>query len=478
MSIARRSLTLLPLALVSRGVAFTVPVLLAQWYGVSADMDAFYYALGIPTFLLVVGATTVGSVLVPSLARLPQDRESNGAGALLGGAVLWASVGAAVFGFSLTFVLPSALALTSDFSAETIEKTRQFCIGLLPFIVCVAAGSALRAGIEIQARFTWSALSPMIRTGALLSAALLLRDRGPAGLPLALFIGTVTELLWLYAGLWTTALRPRFVLWPATLGPALRRFAPVLVGETLVALNVVVDKVYAALLPEGSVSLLEYADRARVIPMTLFEASLLIVAFNTWARVPAAERGHEIRRALRWVLLIAPPVLCGLWVGRLVAIQVVFERGAFGPESTVAVAAAFGMFLPGVLAAMLAGLAVKAHLLADRARLVLVLGVASFAINASLNAVMLQFGITGLALSTSLTSWIIAALSLARLWRELPSGRSWSVPLGILATSVVLAFALSISGIEPTSVADPRLWAAAVPFVILLGLGLREAQIK
>jgi putative peptidoglycan lipid II flippase len=262
------------------------------------------------------------------------------------------------------------------------------------------------------------------------------------------------------------------------LGPALRRFAPVLVGETLVALNVVVDKVYAALLPEGSVSLLEYADRARVIPMTLFEGSLLIVAFNTWARVPAAERGYEIRRALQWVLLIAPPVLCGLWVGRVVAIQVVFEHGAFGAESTVAVAAAFGSFLPGVLAAMLAGLAVKAHLLADRARLVLALGIVSFAINAGLNAVLLQFGLVGLALSTSLTSWMIAALSLGRLWRELPSGRSWAVPLGILGASVLLALALWIGGIEPTSVADPRLWASALPFVILLGLGLREAQIK
>jgi len=477
-SIARRSLTLLPLAVVSRGVAFTVPVLLAQWYGVSADMDAFYYALGIPTFLLVVGATTVGSVLVPSLARLPHDRGANGAGALLGGAVVWASVGAAVFGVALTFVLPSALALTSDFSAETIEKTRQFCLGLLPFIVCVAAGSALRAGIELQARFTWSALSPVIRTSALLTAALVLRARGPSGLPLALFIGTASELLWLYSGLWTTPLRPRLVLWPATLGPALRRFAPVLVGETLVALNVVVDKVYAALLPEGSVSLLEYADRARVIPMTLFEGSLLIVAFNTWARVSAAERGFEIRRALQWVLLIAPPVLCGLWVGRVVAIQVIFERGAFGADSTVAVAAAFGLFLPGVLAAMLAGLAVKAHLLADRARLVLVLGVASFAINAGLDAVLLQFGITGLALATSLTSWMIAALSLARLWRELPTGRSWAVPIGILVASVGLAGALAAGGIEPTSLSDPRLWAAAVPFVLLLGLGLREARIK
>lgn len=470
MSVARRSLLLLPLALVSRGVAFTVPVLLAQWYGASADMDAFYYALGIPTFLLVVGATTVGSVLVPSLAQVPEGEGPDAAAALLGSAALWAALAAAGAGAVLAAGMPELLRLFSGFTPDTIEKTSRFCLHLLPFIACVAACSALRAGVELQARFTWSAVSPMVRTGALFVVARALRGQGPAGLPLALSAGVAVELGWLYAGLWATPLRPRLRIWPATLAPALRRFAPVLVGETLVALNVVVDKVYAAWLPERSVSLLEYADRARVIPMTLFEGSLLIVAFNSWARVPAAERGREILRALRWVLVTAPPVLGGLWVGRYVFVGLMFERGAFGPDSTAPVAAAFGAFLPGLLAAMLAALAVKAHLLADRARLVLALGVLAFALNAALDAALLRVGISGLAAATSLTSWVVAAISLGRLARELPpAGR---LPLTGALGSLALALGAAVSGFAPTSITDARLWAAAVPFVALLAFGV------
>lgn len=491
MSVPRRSLQLLPLTLVSRGVAFTVPVFLAQWYGVSADMDAFYYALGIPTLLLVVGSSAVGSVLVPALARVAgptadvqvedgERADSDSGGALLGSAAGWAAFAATVLGSVLAGVLPVLLAYISDFEPAKIADTQSFCVDLLPFLACVAASGALRAGVEIQGLFSWSTASPLVRTVALLATAVGVRAEGPAGLPFAMFTGALVELVWLATGLWGTPLRPRLALWPASLGPALVRFGPVLVGETLVALNVVVDKVFAALLPEGSVSLLEYADRARVIPMTLFESSLLVVAFNSWARVPADERGAEVRRSLRWVLLLVPPVLGGLYVGRTVAIGVLFERGAFTADHTVGVSAAFGAFLPGVLTAMLAGLAVKAHLLADRARLVLVYGILSFVLNVALDLLLGRFGIAGLALATSLTSLVVAAVSLQRLARELPPGRSWVVPILVTTGSLAVAVATSTIGAvmqwAPDSLTDLRLWAAAVPFVLLLGLGVREAR--
>ncbi len=475
MSVGRRSLLLLPLALVSRGVAFAVPMVLARWYGVSSDMDAFYYAIGIPTFLLVVGTSAIGSVLVPALARVPAVRGPEGAGALLGGAALLAGGVAVGMGALLAALMPPMLAATSDFSPETVLQTQRFCIDLLPFLGCVASASAFRSGVEIQGRFVWSTFSPMVRTSVLLAAAAGLRDLGPAGLPAAMCLGMATELVWLLAGLWATPLWPAFTRWPTTLAPALVRFAPVMVGETLVALNVVVDKVFAARLPAGSVSLLEYADRARVIPMTLFEASLLVVAFNSWARVPAAQRGAEIVRALRWVLLLAPPVLCGLWVGRIAAIRLVFERGAFLPENTLPVAAAFGAFLPGVLCAMLAALAVKAHLLADRTRLVLALGVLSFGLNALLDQLLLPMGIWGLALSTTSASFLIAVASLYRLAPELPRG-SWRAPGLVLGSSVALAGLATALGFAPGSIVDLQLWAAAAPFLALLAIGVRSGR--
>lgn len=475
MSVGRRSLLLLPLALVSRGVAFGVPMFLARWYGASAEMDAFYYAIGIPTFLLVVGTSAIGSVLVPALAKVPAVRGADGAGALLGGAAMLAGAAAVFLGGALAVAVPPVLRATSEFDAATIDLTQYFCAALLPFLWCVAVGSALRSGVELQGRFAWSTLSPMVRTSVLLVAAALLRERGPTGLPLAMFTGMATELAWLLAGLWRTPMQPSIAAWPSTLGPALVRFAPVLVGETLVALNVVVDKVFAARLPAGSVSLLEYADRARVIPMTLFEASLLVVAFNSWALVPAERRGAEIVRAIRWVLMLAPPVLAGLWIGRVAAVRLVFQHGAFVADDTLPVAAAFGAFIPGILTAMLAALAVKAHLLADRARLVLALGIASFGVNALLDELLLPQGIAGLALATTIASALVASISLARLAPELPRG-DWRAPALVVAGSVAAAAGSTAAGLRPDTITDPALWALSVPCFVLLAFGLRAGR--
>lgn len=483
MNVARTSLLLAPLAIVARGIAFFVPVVLAGWFGVSPDMDAFFYALNIPTFFLVLGAGAIATVLVPTLAtlgaRAPEER-----GRFVGAVSLWAAGSSVGIGILIGLALPTAMRLTT-FDAATRDAAVGFYWALLPALGLNATNSVLKAACEVQGRFAQAGTSPVVRTAGLIGVAWAFLARGPAVLPWALAAGLLVEGLWLAAILVRAGVipRPRLAVPPALLELG-RGLLPVLVGETLVALNVVVDKQFAATLPVGSVSVLEYADRARLIPQTLLESSLMVVAFNAWARARArgdeAGRHEAVARALWWVGLLAPPVLGGMVVGREALIRLLFEHGAFDPAYTGPTASALGAFLPGVFFSLLGALVVKAHVVAGRYGLVMRLGVLSFVLNAGMDALLAApAGTVGLAWATSVTNLVVVGWAFTALLPEirgtLPRAElRWMA--GLLATTVCLTAAATLLLPTPESVADGRLWALAVPYLMLLGVGAAVAR--
>jgi len=374
--------------------------------------------------------------------------------------------------------LPPLLPHVTGFDAPTRAHAARFAVELVPFVGVSAVNAAVRAAVEVHGRYARAALSPVIRAAALLGLTAALRGQGPDVLPLAMCVGAAAEGAWLLLTLRGAGVVPvpGFGLPPALRTAALG-LVPVLAGESMVALNVWVDRLFAGALPEGSVSLLEYADRVRVIPQTFLEGSLLVVAFNTWARVRAegggVERHRAVAQSLWWVAVLAPPVLGGMFVGREALVRLLFEGGQFPPSATVATGAALGAFLPGVLCSLLGALVVKAHIVEGRYGLVLRLGVFSFALNLLLDALLYRgFGLVGLAGATSATNLCAAGAALLVLLPELrgtlPARAWWGAGAVTLIAGLL---ALPSIGEPPASVQEARLWIWAVPYLLLLAAG-------
>ncbi|MCB9777310.1 MAG: hypothetical protein H6742_01935 [Alphaproteobacteria bacterium] len=484
MSVGRTSVLLVPVAIAARGAAFLVPVVIANWYGVGLVTDAWFWALALPTFALVLGGSALATTAAPALARVraaTPERQPAVVGGLLTHAALWTTLGATLL---CAAVAPRIEQLT-DFPPDGAALARTYLWALLPFVVTTAVGSVLRALLEVHGRFRAIALTPLLRAGTVISVTwALLAPLGSVALPVGLLAGEVAQLLlWgaLVRGCLGRLPRPGLELAPEVRS-VFRDLAPVLGGELLVAMNLVVDKAFAGMLPEGAVATLEYADRARVIPQTLMESSLLMVAYATWSnqfahgQVAAARAG--VAQSLRWVLALSAPVLAGMYIGRTVLVALLYERGAFGAADTAATASVLGWYLPGVLPTLLGTVVVRAHIVERNLSLVLGLGLVSVLLNAGLNALLVgPMGLDGLALATTLNMLVVPgvyALALARTWR--PTGIAWASWLqagGIAVLAGLIAVAVELGPGRPTSLTSPVLWAAAVPCVALLGLGFR-----
>mgnify|MGYP003881588271 FL=1 len=477
-TVGRTSVLLVPLALVSRGLAFAVPLVVAMWFGVGHITDAWYWALAFPTFALVLASTALGTAATPPIASTRAERPEQ-LPRVVGGLVSWTAIGSGLAGLAICLTAPPALPWLTDFAPDTRDLTAQFLWELLPFMVLTSAGAVLRVTCEVHGRFFTVAFTPFIRASVVIGTTAALKPViGPHALPWGLVAGELVQV-----GFWSLVLhragvrlRLRPHLDPTVVAVG-RDLAPILGGEVLVALNLIVDKAFAAHLPPGSVATLEYADRARVIPQTLLESTLLMVAYASWANLRASgrvtEARHAIDQALRWTLTLAAPCIAGMFIGRVALTRLLYERGAFLVEDTIHTASVLGWYLPGVLPTLLGILAVRAHVLERNLTLVFWLGALSVAGNALLNSLWMgPLGLGGLALATTLNMTLIPGLYLWKLRGTVPYSPSrWAAPLGLTATSIAIAVAAELTTGPPETVTDITLWAWSLPCFILLGVG-------
>ena len=476
--VGRTALLLVPVALASRGAAFLVPVAIAAWFGISTVIDAWSWALAFPTFALVLAGTSLGTAATPAFAEV-RSHDPQRLPTFVGGLLVWSTLGSVGMGLLVCLLAPLYLSTFSGFSPETQQLATIFLWELIPFAVLTTASTILRVGCEVYGYFFGVAITPIIRAAfVLLVTALLMPSLGPHALAAGLVAGEMVQFLWWAGMLVRAGVRPK-PTW--RLDQAVRQvgrdLAPILGGEVLVALNIVVDVAFAGTLPqEGSVATLEFTDRARVIPQTLLHSTLAMVAFAVWSNLRAQGKIEEARAAveqsMRWTLSLAAPVLAGMFIGRHVLIGLLFERGEFTAADTLRTATLLGYYLPGILPNLLGILAVRAHIVERNLRLIFWLGIVSMTLNALFNALLIgPMGLNGLALGTTINMFIVPVIYIARLSPAVVfPWRPWLHAAGLLVAAMAVAIFVELGPGPPMSFFDATLWLASIPCFALLGV--------
>ncbi|MEK7854024.1 MAG: lipid II flippase MurJ, partial [candidate division NC10 bacterium] len=212
----------------------------------------------------------------------------------------------------------------------------------------------------------------------------------------------------------------------AVLGRMARLMGPATAGLAITQVSLFVTTLLASFLEEGAPSHLYYAFRLIHLPIGIVGVALATAAFPTMAAAAARNAPAEVRAtlltALRGALYLTLPAMAGLIVLRVPIVHLLFERGAFGREATLAAA--------DVLLAYAVGLAcyVGNRILApafysfqDTRSPVRAAAVAVTAGTVLSVLLMRPLGAAGLALSTALTSALYSALLLRGLSRRLGS---------------------------------------------------------
>lgn len=500
MSIARNVATVGSATLVSRLLAFFRDMAIAALLGAGAASDAFFAVLQLTNFfrrMLAEGA--LNSAFVPLWLRIKATRGEDGAyrffqeiiDATIVAAVVLVAVGVLGASSIIDVVAPG-------FAGERHDLATDYLHVAAPYIGIVGVVALLAALLNAEGRVGAVALGTILFNVVLLLAlgwifVFRVSLPGAIGAMLAhaiVFAGTAQFVL--TGAAFFRLRRKRMRLAFGLSADALQFFKmaiPGLIAAGVPQLKLIAGAVVASASP-AAVSWLYYTYRLYELPLGVVSIAIASVMVPAIAAAVHSDDAGQIAsaqsRALEIALALALPAAVAFAVLAESIAGGLFERGAFGPGDTQAVAgalAAISAGLPGHVLEKVFGAVSFAHEDTRTPMFAALMGLAT----ATIGAVLLfpDYGHVGIAAAIAISGWVGATLMaivlVSRKWLKIDRAALARLPK-IVAATIIMGVAIYIAqrylAARPaSSTASARLGLLAVLVAAGLGVYLTGLQL-
>ncbi len=348
----------------SRVLGLLREAVFAALFATRSIADAYIFAFRIPNLLRDFFAEgALSAAFVPELAKAREEEGDKAAFRLA--ARVFGTLAAAA-GLIVILGIVFAPAIVAVVAVDAPAEMRLFTIKLtrvmFPFLFVIALAAVAMGVLNTWRRYFVPAVAPAFFNVVAVvgGGVLLLLGTEPetamlvwAGL---VVLGGAAQLLIQLPSLFAIGYRERPVvdagLADARLRRIVRRMGPVVLSLAATNIMLVITTALASR-GEGWASSLNYAFRLVHLPIGVIGVALGTVVLAAGARRSAADDGAGVddivRRGLRLNWFLALPSATGLFVLAQPLVRMIYERGAFGAESTASVSEALAWYAGGIV---------------------------------------------------------------------------------------------------------------------------------
>lgn len=416
----------------SRIVGFIRDMVLAQLFGATAGIDAFFLAFKIPNFMRRLFAEGAFSqAFVPVLSQYRTTSSHDEVKALIN--KVFGALSVVTLGVSLVGVL-AAPWLVKIFAPgfDTTDGRFQLACHLLhitfPYIFFISL-TAFAGGVQNTfGKFAIPAVTPVLLNVSLIIAAIWGSSyfaEPVLALAWGVLAAGVVQLLFQIPFLAKLALLPSFK-WDWS-DPGVRRvltlMVPALIGASVMQINLLVDTIFASFLPVGSLTWLYYSDRLLEFPIGIFGVAMATVVLPHLSKEYAqkSETGFSasIDWALRWILLIGVPSTVGLVMLSGPLMATLFQYGRFLPRDAIMASYSLMALSLGLVGFLAVKILVSAFYSRQNTKFPVKVAVFAMIANVIFNAILIgPLAHAGLALASTLSSALNVLILLWALLRQ------------------------------------------------------------
>jgi putative peptidoglycan lipid II flippase len=329
---------------------------MATGFGTSVNADSYFMANAIPMMLFTIIASALGTALIPVFTDALMQQSKNDLYKLANNVLNTVLVMTAVLigvGVLLAPQLVSLIAI--GFEGEKLALTIRLTRVLFFMTIFILASNIFSAMLYALNKFTVPSIAPIFFNITIISyLAFFAKSFGIEGLAVATVLAAVVQAIIQYPPLYRNGYRYR--LYMNLKDPVLRKMGllvlPVLLGSTLQQVTVLIDRIMASQLVEGSISALNYANRINTLAIGLFGSSLVLVIYPYLSRFASQNNIDQIKEALKMsvnvISLIMMPITIGFVVLRTPIVSLLFERGEFDAQATFMTATALMFYAIGL----------------------------------------------------------------------------------------------------------------------------------
>jgi putative peptidoglycan lipid II flippase len=426
--IPRGALLLSFIAVVNVVLGFAREGVVAYYFGTSSALDTFLVAYTLPRMIVMQAAQITVSIILPLyVAHLEAGRREDATALVRRWFVFLAKV-MTVFCLATAVAAPVLTSLIAPGLSDTQhDQAASYLRWLLPYVWVITLAGCFKVVLDQNRRFFMPAMSAAFVSVAVMVACVVAADSmGVAAMIPGFIIGGALA----FAFQWkqTTAYEPTIMkLRDMPVGIQL----PLLSGGIMVLnsfshqANLIIDRVFASSLPDGSIAALNYAHAILMVPQSIVTAALATALFPVLAEMIARGGWRDaLRTTLRWtgvvlVLSMIPVGALVMWDEELIAL--IFQRGAFGADATAMTATAMTILSFTLVALSANALIMRLLLAQQQLRLILTTTILALVAKVIANLVLVPgYGLQGVAAAS------VIALALATVVRYI--GAAWHTP--------------------------------------------------
>ena len=427
--------------LISRILGLVREMVMSRYFGAGLATDAFNVAYRIPNLLRDLFAEgALSAAFVPAFVqRLTRSGKTEAW--LLANRVLSALL--VILGIITLAILFGAKGfvylLASGFASvpEKLDLTLQLTRIMSPFLLFVSLASVLMGLLNARGSFFVPAMASSAFNICCILAGILLSPLMPrlglqpiVSMAIGGLAGGASQFFAMLPSAFGSGFRFRFTL--DFSDPGLRQMGrlmlPAIVGLSATQINIAVDSQLASFFGNGPMSWLNYGFRLMQFPIGIFGIAIATTTMATVSHLAAQKEITKlhltIAAGLRLAACLTLPAMVGLIIFRHEMVRLLFEGRNFLAQDTektsqVVLCYAFGLFSYTAVKIL-----VPAFYAFDDARTPVRISMITVAAKIALNfALIIPFGFLGLAMGTSLASWLNCALLINHL--QLKTGVHW-----------------------------------------------------
>ncbi|WP_291240826.1 murein biosynthesis integral membrane protein MurJ [Gemmobacter sp.] len=403
--------------MVSRGAGFARDVMMASYLGAGPVADAFNVAFSLPNmFRRFFAEGAFNQAFVPLYSKKLEGGED----AKVFARDAFSGLAAVLVVFTLlgTFAMPWLVwAMASGFVGDSrFDLAVEFGRITFVYIFFISLFALLSGILNAHGKFAEAGFVPVLMNLVFIAAMGLAVWQGwDMGLTLAWTVPVtgVAQLGWTWwaaarAGFAPRLARPR---WSPDLKRLLIIAGPALLAGGVVQINLLVSRQVASG-TEGAISWMSYADRLYQLPLGVVGIAIgtaLLPELSRRLRAGDTAGGREaLNRGAEFALALTLPAAVALVVIAMPLVQVLFQRGAFGPDDTANTALALAAYGIGLPAFVLHKVLQPLFYAREDSRSPFRYALWSMAINAGFAFALLPYiGFIAAALATTVSAWIM-----------------------------------------------------------------------
>jgi putative peptidoglycan lipid II flippase len=397
-------------------------LVIAHYFGASYVVDAYNAAMIIPNAFILFMLTGMKDAFVPSYIKY--EKANKGHEHLTNIVKGTFIIGIAISLIGAVFAPVYFPMMYPEFNDNAIQLGIWTASIYFSTVFLVGINAIYEGYFDAKGKYSFATFSQTIVVLCTIGSMIFLHKwMGGYSLALGYLVGTVISFL-----IKLIYLKPKnFINWTQKLDKKetidyYKIFLPVGLTIMVGQINLSVNFLFAGQFGEGVISYLNYAFRLVSIPQAIFGVTTATIIYPILAKAMADrddgmfKRGIE--KGLNMMILLLAPTLTIMMILMHEVIQIVYQRGAFDSQATIATSEVALYYIGSVLFYSMQVIIAKGFYTLEKGHLILRIGLLSVIMNVVFNIVFSNWiGYKGLALSSSVVGFIYTLLCFIILYR-------------------------------------------------------------